>query len=75
MSYNHRCHWVGCSEDVLPSLWGCRRHWFSLPKQFRKRIWEVYQPGQENGKASVSQEYLDVADQIQAWIISTGRAL
>lgn len=24
----------------------CRRHWFTLPKSLRDRIWDTYRPGQ-----------------------------
>jgi hypothetical protein len=38
----------------------CKRHWFSLPKQFRDRIWATYRPGQEDDKQP-SSEYCDAA--------------
>ena len=71
----HHCHWVGCKTPVPPGLWGCRKHWFALPQQFREAIWRTYNKGQENGDVPVTQEYLDVADEIRAWIISTGKVL
>jgi hypothetical protein len=48
-------------------MWGCRRHWFSLPKRLRDRIWLTYRPGQE-ADMSPSMAYLNVADEVQAWI-------
>jgi hypothetical protein len=67
---DHVCHWPGCGRQVPPAMWGCREHWFSLPKPLRDRIWATYRPGQEEGAAAVSTAYLDAADAVQAWIRS-----
>lgn len=64
---NHTCHWPGCVRQVPPAMWGCKPHWFALPKHLRDRIWETYEPGQEVD-LSPSSEYLDVADEVQRWI-------
>jgi len=64
---NHECHWPGCPEQVPPSMWGCKKHWFMLPSTFRKMIWATYVPGQEITKTP-SKEYLAVATKIQDWI-------
>ena len=53
----HTCHWPGCKKPVPPRLWGCKRHWFRLPKSIRDEIWNQYQPGQELRK-DPSLEYL-----------------
>jgi hypothetical protein len=37
-------------------MWGCRKHWFMLPKAIRDRIWATYEPGQETS-GSQSDEY------------------
>lgn len=29
---SHTCHWPGCTVEVDPKMWGCRRHWFMLPR-------------------------------------------
>lgn len=62
----HTCHWPGCTTPVPPKMWGCKRHWFKLPKYLRDKVWATYRPGQEKDR-DVSQEYLDVADQVQKW--------
>lgn len=63
----HHCHWPGCDKDVPPAMWGCKNHWFRLPKNLRDRVWATYKPGQEiNG--TPSRAYLLVADQVQQWI-------
>lgn len=63
----HACHWPGCPLQVPPAMWGCKSHWYSLPKALRDKVWRVYRPGQENDMRP-SREYLDVADEVQAWI-------
>ena len=47
-------------------MWGCRKHWFKLPKRLRYKIWETYVPGQEITKTP-SQAYLDTADEVEEW--------
>lgn len=61
---SHLCHWPGCETPVPPKLWGCREHWFKLPKRLRDAIWAAYVPGQEIRK-DPSPEYIAVAQQVQ----------
>ena len=63
----HRCHWPGCEQHVPPAMWGCKAHWFSLPKRLRDRIWAAYRRGQEVTKTP-SAEYVDAAHEVQHWI-------
>ncbi len=64
---NHACHWPGCSRQVPPAMWGCKEHWFMLPRTLRLRIWASYRPGQEkDGKPSTG--YVKVTREIQEWI-------
>jgi hypothetical protein len=62
----HTCHWPGCTKQVPPAMWGCKKHWIMLPKHLRDRIWDTYRPGQENDMRP-SEEYLQVAHEIQEW--------
>lgn len=64
---NHHCHWPGCTAQVPPAMWGCKPHWFKLPKALRDRIWATYAPGQEVDMTP-SNAYLQVADDVQKWI-------
>lgn len=64
---DHHCHWPGCGKQVPPAMWGCSAHWFKLPACLRHRIWTAYRPGQEVDMTP-SQEYLDVAKEVQLWI-------
>ncbi len=63
----HTCHWPGCQVEVKPKLWGCAKHWFTLPKYLRDKIYEAYVPGQEITKTP-SPEYIKVAQDVQKWI-------
>lgn len=63
----HTCHWPGCNKAVPPAMWGCKPHWFKLPKALRNAIWKYYVPGQEITKTP-SSEYLVVARLVQGWI-------
>ena len=65
----HECHWPGCLRQVPPAMWGCKLHWFALPAPLRMRIWKTYRPGQEK-TLTPSAQYLEVVQQVQAWIIS-----
>lgn len=65
----HHCHWPGCKREVPPRLWGCREHWFRLPKTLRDWIWATYIPGQEITK-DPSVEYVMAAAAVRAWILS-----
>ena len=67
MGRAHTCHWPGCEREVPPKMWGCRRHWYMLPKRLRDKIWAAYVPGQEITKTP-SAEYVKVAREAQRWI-------
>jgi len=63
----HTCHWPGCPLEVPPAMWGCKRHWFRLPKHLRDAVWAAYRPGQEITKTP-SAAYLAVSREVQDWI-------
>lgn len=63
----HHCHWPSCDVEVPAALWGCKKHWFALPKNLRDAIWRTYRPGQEITKTP-SKAYLEVAREVQEWI-------
>lgn len=68
----HHCHWPGCTKQVPPAMWGCKTHWFRLPKHLRDRIWMTYRPGQEL-MMTPNHAYLQVADEVQKWISESSR--
>lgn len=70
---SHHCHWPTCNTLVPAKLWGCKRHWFKLPKQMRSDIWVTYVPGQEIRK-DPSPEYVQIATEVQEWIIGEIKA-
>ena len=65
----HHCHWPGCEKQVPPAKWGCKEHWFKLPDDLRRAIWQAYRPGQESDQQP-SAEYVEVARRVQAWILA-----
>ena len=67
----HTCHWPGCGKQVPPAMWGCTFHWYRLPKRLRDKIWNAYRSGQEQ-TMTPSREYLSVADEVEAWILTNG---
>lgn len=67
---NHTCHWPGCQAQVPPAMWGCKPHWYKLPDDLRRRIWNAYKIGQENTGASP--DYIAVAREVQEWIQKHG---
>jgi hypothetical protein len=63
----HHCHWPSCTRTVPPAAWGCKPHWYALPKVLRDKIWAAYRPGQEQSKTP-SRRYVEVAREVQEWI-------
>ena len=64
----HTCHWPSCDKQVAPKMWGCRKHWFTLPAKLRARIWKHYRPGQEDDKQP-SNEYISAARDVRNWCL------
>lgn len=62
----HHCHWPTCTKEVPPAMWGCRTHWFTLPKSIRDKIWATYRPGQEIDK-NPSDEYMEAFEEAYNW--------
>jgi hypothetical protein len=65
---NHTCHWPGCTRQVPPAMWGCKAHWYALPKDLRDQIWDTYRPGQER-TLTPSRAYVEAARKVQNWIL------
>ena len=63
----HTCHATGCQEFVPREMWGCRKHWFMLPKIMRNQIWRYYQSGQEQ-TGEPSKLYLLAARDAVIWV-------
>ncbi len=69
---SHLCHWPSCKVAVPPAMFACKRHWFTLPKWIRDRIWATYRKGQEIDKRP-SPAYLEAADKAQQWALEYER--
>jgi hypothetical protein len=41
----HHCHAIACEVPVPPSMLMCRKHWFSVPRDLRNRVWAEYDNG------------------------------
>ena len=63
----HHCHWPACNRQVPPAVWGCKPHWYALPKEIRTAIWRTFRPGQEVTQTP-SREYIAAARAAQDWI-------
>ena len=46
--------WPDCAVNVPPRMWGCREHWFKLPRGHRDAITRAYVPGQGVGDWSAA---------------------
>lgn len=42
MSRTASCFAIGCKERIPSSRFGCRKHWFMLPKPFRDEVLAAY---------------------------------
>ena len=58
---SHYCHAKGCGIPTKPQFLMCPKHWSMVPWSLKKRVWEAYNPGQEQ-KKNPTQRYLIVAD-------------
>ncbi|WP_165072082.1 hypothetical protein [Paludisphaera rhizosphaerae] len=62
------CRWPGCSKMVPVYKWGCRRHWYRLPKAIRDRIWANYRQGQETD-LRITREYALADREAREWAV------
>lgn len=63
----HLCHARGCTANVAPKLFMCRKHWFMLTEQMRRNVWRAYRKCQEIDKTP-SKEYIEVTTRIINWL-------
>lgn len=62
MSKVHLCTWPGCRRPIPLSEWGCKSHWFTLPKEIRDEIWQGYSRGK------LSPEWIEANEKALTWI-------
>ncbi len=60
----HTCHARGCSAEVSPKLFMCRRHWFMVPEPLRAEVLRHFQPSQVQSKRPT-----------QAWLTAARKAI
>lgn len=58
----HTCHARQCEREVPPKHLMCKRHWFMVPADIRRRVWLTYQEGQERGEVAPSEAWHEAAD-------------
>lgn len=54
------CHAINCDTRIPSNRLMCPRHWFLVPAELRKAVWQTYRPQQQEGQAP-TQAYLDAA--------------
>jgi hypothetical protein len=69
----HTCHWPGCDKTVQVALWGCRPHWFRLPKPLRDQLVATCsRPGQETTARDPSEAHMRAVLDVERWIETYG---
>lgn len=58
----HLCGWPDCRRPIPLNEWGCKTHWFSLPKELRDEIWQAYNRGR------LSPEWIAANEKALEWI-------
>lgn len=56
----HECHWPGCTARVPTEKWGCKHHWYRLPRHLREKLCSAWFNGG-------TREYMAVHDEIDRW--------
>lgn len=64
------CRHPTCTRVVPAQMWGCRDHWFALPRYIRDAISAAYRRGQEFSEPSLAYRQADQA--AQDWIRQQG---
>jgi len=67
-AHDHQCPWPGCPKHVSPRLWGCRFHYFKLPAEIRKRIFDARFPWSIEREDTPSMEYRAALNDAARWI-------
>ena len=56
----HHCHAAGCTKNVPPQMFMCKKHWLMVPRAIQSRIWATYRPGQCDDW-QISHDYAEAA--------------
>ena len=57
----HSCPWPGCEERVPRHLWGCRDHWFALPRDLRQQCSWAWRYGTVSA-------HMEALETIDSWL-------
>jgi hypothetical protein len=66
----HGCRWPGCRRRVPITKWGCRGHWFRLPKRLRELICLTYRVGPVSHETRRARR--DTERQVRGWLDQEG---
>lgn len=61
----HTCHIPECAVEVPSQMLMCRKHWFMVPANIRRRVWKhfnVAQCSDDPDRPRPTREWLDAAD-------------
>lgn len=57
----HACPWPGCTQCVPRHLWGCKAHWYRLPRDLRERCAWAWRYG-------TFADHVKVLEEIDEWL-------
>lgn len=57
----HNCPWPGCSQRVPRHLWGCKAHWYRVPRELRNQCTSAWRSGSLG-------EHMEALEAIDDWL-------
>ena len=57
----HSCPWPGCTQRVPRHLWGCKAHWYRLPRELGDRVSRAWRHGTVG-------EHMEALEAIDEWL-------
>lgn len=60
-SRGHECPWPGCTERVPRYHWGCKPHWYRVPRELRESCTWAWRYG-------TAADHMAVLEEIDEWI-------
>jgi hypothetical protein len=61
----HTCPYPGCDEQVAVQRLACRRHWYTVSKPTRDRVWDTYRNRGGAGSAAHAAAVTDAVDEMR----------
>lgn len=60
MSEQHKCPAAGCEAQIDFDVMACKRHWFALPPDLRRRVGRAWRSGGIEAVLGVRREVVNV---------------